>query len=69
MATVNQASKIRARVTDEEDQRGETDEEITKKQDVIFSSIGQSCNLTIKARDVLKYGPHFWLPGMQVHYW
>ena len=29
----------------------------------MFSSIGHSCNLTIKARDVLKCGPHLDCPG------
>ena len=40
---------------EEEDERAE---EVAKKREVVFSTFGQSSNFTIKARHVLKYGPH-----------
>ena len=50
------------KICDEEDPK-KTVEEIAKKQDVIVSRIGQWYNFTMKARDVLKYGPYFGCPG------
>ena len=47
---------IQMDIIDEEDPGG-TAEDTAKKQDVRFSRIGQSCNFTIKARHLLKYGP------------
>ena len=41
---------------------GETAEDIATNQDVIFSMLGRSYSFTIKARDVLKYGPHLGCP-------
>ena len=75
--------KIRAHLTDEEDQGdneedgpeeiqmeifdqeepGETAEEVAKEQDVIFSRIEQSYTSNIKSRDVVKYEPHPGCPG------
>ena len=37
--------------------------QVVKKQDVMFSRIGQSYNFNIKPRDVLKYGPYFCCSG------
>ena len=48
---------IQMKILDEED-TGETAEDVARKQFVIFSRIGQSYNFTIIARDLLKYGPH-----------
>ena len=52
---------------DEEDP-GETVEDVAKKQDATFSVIGQSCNFAIKARHVLQVWATHWLLGMQVHH-
>ena len=46
---------IQMDIFDEEE--GERAEEVAKR-DVVFSRFGQSSNFTIKARHVLKYGPH-----------
>ena len=43
---------------------GETVEDTAKKQEVMFSRIGQSYNFTIEARVALKYGTHLGCPGM-----
>ena len=37
--------------------------QVVKKQDAMFSRIGQSYNFNIKPRDVLKYGPYFCCSG------
>ena len=41
----------------------ETAEDVATNQDVIFSMLGRSYSFTIKARDVLKYGPHLGCTG------
>jgi hypothetical protein len=53
---------VQLEVYDDEDPT-ETAEDIVKKQDVIMNRTGQSYSFTIKARDVLKYGPHPGCPG------
>ena len=53
---------IQMEIYDEEDP-DDSVEQIAKKQNVIFSRVGQSYSFTIKARDVLKYDPHPGCPG------
>ena len=50
--------EIQMEIYDEED-RGETVEDIAETQDVIFRRIGQSYKFTNQSRYVLKYGPQF----------
>ena len=57
-----ESEEIKMEIYDEEDP-GETVEDIAMKQNVLFSRIGQSYIFTIKARGVLKCGPHFCCPG------
>ena len=47
----------------DEEEPGETAEEVAKKQDVMISRMGQSYTFTIEARCVLEYGPHSGCPG------
>ena len=85
LSTKHRGTKIRAHVTDDENQGdekeeepaqiqmeiyheedpGETVDDIVKKQEIIFSRIGQSCNFTVKTRDVLEYRPHLGCQGCQ----
>ena len=51
----NRMSPKKSRLIEEEP--GVTAEEVSKRE-VIFSRLGQLSNFTIKARHVLKYGPH-----------
>ena len=46
-----------------EEEPGGTADEVAKTQDVKFTRIGRSYNFTMKARDVLKYGPRPVCPG------